>query len=175
LFQSLSFDKGSQQGLHRDTAYVVVDRPLELAACWIALEDIKSGSGELVYVPGSHRDPEFLFEGGRKHWVSTEDGPDPHDAWSRQIQACAAANPAGRETFVARKGDILIWHADLAHGGSQVTDESLSRQSLVGHFCPSSARPHYFNLNMNRETVKSYGRLNYSSIHYDLAVFDRIQ
>src|ERR1700744_5437097 len=32
LFQSLSFDQGSQQGLHQDTAYVVVKRPLELAA-----------------------------------------------------------------------------------------------------------------------------------------------
>jgi len=32
LFQSLSFDTGSEQGLHQDTAYVVVDRPLELVA-----------------------------------------------------------------------------------------------------------------------------------------------
>src|SRR5262249_18479824 len=36
LFQSLTFEKGSQQGLHQDTAYVTVDRPMELAACWIA-------------------------------------------------------------------------------------------------------------------------------------------
>jgi hypothetical protein len=33
LFQSLNFDQGSQQGLHQDTAYVVVNRPMELAAC----------------------------------------------------------------------------------------------------------------------------------------------
>ncbi|WP_124800672.1 hypothetical protein [Paraburkholderia phosphatilytica] len=35
LFQRLSFDQDSQQGPHQDTAYVVVDRPIELAACWI--------------------------------------------------------------------------------------------------------------------------------------------
>jgi hypothetical protein len=47
LFQSISFDMGSQQGLHQDTAYVVVNRPMELVACWIALEDTMPGSGEL--------------------------------------------------------------------------------------------------------------------------------
>lgn len=51
-FQGLTFEQGSGQGLHQDTAYVVVDRPLELAATWVALEDIREGSGELMYVEG---------------------------------------------------------------------------------------------------------------------------
>src|SRR5579862_8560582 len=55
LFQSISFDMGSGQGMHRDTAYVVVDRPMEMLACWIALEDVRPGSGELQYIVGSHR------------------------------------------------------------------------------------------------------------------------
>ena len=60
LFQSLSFEKGSQQGMHQDTAYIVVDSPLELAASWIALQDVEPGSGELMYYEGSHRLPEYL-------------------------------------------------------------------------------------------------------------------
>ena len=31
------------------------DRPLNMLTAWIALEDIHPGSGELLYVPGSHR------------------------------------------------------------------------------------------------------------------------
>ena len=54
---------GSEQGLHRDTAFVVVDPPMSLVAAWIALEDVAAGSGELTYVPGSHRLPEYLFSG----------------------------------------------------------------------------------------------------------------
>jgi len=54
LLQSLTFEQGSQQGVHRDTAYVV-DPPLALAASWIVLEDVKPGSGELTYYDGSHR------------------------------------------------------------------------------------------------------------------------
>lgn len=41
-----------------------------------------------------------------------------------------------QKTFRPRKGDVLIWSADLVHGGSPVTDPSLTRKSLVGHYCP---------------------------------------
>ena len=50
LFQSLSFVKGSNQALHQDTEFVVTNRPMELIASWIALEDVQPGSGELMYV-----------------------------------------------------------------------------------------------------------------------------
>jgi ectoine hydroxylase-related dioxygenase (phytanoyl-CoA dioxygenase family) len=166
LFQSLSFDQGSQQGLHQDTAYVVVNRPLELAACWIALEDVKPGSGELIYVPGSHRLEDWTFGPGRKHWNPEADGDAPHDAWSAHLRK--AADELGAARFLAKKGDILIWHADLAHGGSPVTDPALTRQSLVGHFCPQSAAPNYFGGAAERRTVMRHGRLAYSSEHYDL-------
>lgn len=75
-FQSLHFEIGSTQLIHQDTAYVVVDTPLNLAASWIALEDVEEGSGELVYFPGSHRFPHHLYE-GRKHWQPDVDGHAP--------------------------------------------------------------------------------------------------
>ena len=39
-FQSLGFLRGSQQGIHRDTAFVRVSSSEEFVASWIALEDI---------------------------------------------------------------------------------------------------------------------------------------
>ena len=168
LHQSLSFYFGSQQGLHQDTAYVVVDRPLELAACWIALEDVEEGSGELYYVPGSHREPEFVFAeaGGRKHFDPTADGRRRHDEWSELLRH--QGNSLGTKSFLAKKGDILVWHADLAHGGAPIAKPGASRQSLVGHFCPLSARPHYFYHGSLRDTVLSHRGLAYSSDRYEL-------
>lgn len=168
LFQGLSFDRGSGQGLHQDTAYVVVDRPLELAACWIALEDIQEGSGELMYVRGSHRFPEAGLFNGKKHWNAQEDGDDAHLKWFAWLENSAEKMGLKREVFRAKKGDILVWHADLAHGGSPIKDESKSRKSLVGHYCPASAHPHYFSFQPNRRTVRDYGPLHYSSSHFDL-------
>lgn len=66
-FQSLMFWKGSQQAIHKDTAYVQIDgAPMHLAASWLALEDIAPGTGELEYYVGSHRAPDFLFAGKHK-------------------------------------------------------------------------------------------------------------
>lgn len=36
--------------------------------------------------------------------------------------------------FHAKKGDVLIWHANLIHGGSLRRDFQLSRKALVCHF-----------------------------------------
>jgi ectoine hydroxylase-related dioxygenase (phytanoyl-CoA dioxygenase family) len=167
LFQSLSFDQGSQQGLHQDTAYVVVNNPLEFVACWIALEDIQEGSGELMYAPGSHRLPDWPFHPNRKHWDASAEGQAVHEEWSYALNAFAAES--GRlQTFLPKKGDVLVWHADLAHGGSPVTRPELTRQSLVGHFCPQSAKPHYFTHGECRNTTRHYGDLAYSSEHFDL-------
>ena len=43
--------------------------------------------------------------------------------------------------FLPKKGDALIWHADLVHGGSPRTDRDLTRWSLVSHFCPLDVGP----------------------------------
>jgi phytanoyl-CoA hydroxylase len=166
LFQSLSFDQGSQQGLHQDTAYVRVDRPMELVACWIALEDIREGSGELMYVRGSHRLADYPF-GERKHWSPSEDGEGVHNSWSQWLLDETLKRGLETESFIAKKGDILIWHADLAHGGRPVIDPALTRRSLVGHFCPASARPAYFNTLRFQPKVRAAGSLRYASGHYN--------
>ena len=36
--------------------------------------------------------------------------------------------------FHAKKGDVLIWHANLIHGGSMRRNIQLSRKALVCHF-----------------------------------------
>jgi ectoine hydroxylase-related dioxygenase (phytanoyl-CoA dioxygenase family) len=169
LFQSLSFDMGSEQGLHQDTAYVVVNRPLELVACWIALEDVRPGSGQLQYMVGSHRLPDFEFRTGRKHWDAAVDGMDPHTNWCKWILDEGHRRGFPIESFMAKRGDILVWHADLAHGGAPITDPRLTRKSLVGHYCPQSAVPHFVKFSPERATSYLHRGTSYCSFHYDLA------
>lgn len=169
LFQSLSFDMGSEQGLHQDTAYVVVaKRPLELLACWIALEDVRPGSGELQYMVGSHRLGDFDFGGVKKHWVPQTDGHEPHERWCQWIYDEGATRGLPIERFLGKRGDILIWHADLAHGGAPIENSELTRKSLVGHYCPISADPHFFEYAPHRAVRRHYGDMAYASGHFDL-------
>jgi phytanoyl-CoA hydroxylase len=162
VFQSLSFYRGSQQPVHKDTAYVrILGSPTALAASWIALEDIREGSGELEYYVGSHRAKPYLF-GGVSRWLMTDDKEyqDDHGDYLRSLHEQAHESGFRSGRFLARKGDVLIWHADLAHGGSAVTDRTATRKSLVAHYCPEACRPFY-----ERATSKPwrFGRLSFVS------------
>lgn len=167
-FQGLTFEMGSEQGLHQDTAYVVVDRPLELAAAWVALEDVAEGSGELAYLVGSHRLPDWKFGGNSKHWDSAQHGTEDHDNWSKWLVRKSEELGFGKKLFRPVMGDVLIWSADLVHGGSPVGDRTLTRRSLVGHYCPASRTPHYFNYLQDREKVPFQSGF-YSSAYYSTA------
>ncbi len=139
-FQSLFFSWGTEQDMHQDTAYVLLRSPMEFVGCWIALEDVRPGSGELQYYEGSHRIPEFLWFGrSRAKPYDYEDEADflrwMHDK-PRELGL-----PLAR--FRPKKGDALLWHADLVHGGAERTSDA-TRLSLVTHFCPSNVDPEWF-------------------------------
>jgi phytanoyl-CoA hydroxylase len=140
-FQTLTFWRGSQQAIHKDTAYVQVDgSPMHLAASWLALEDVQEGTGELEYYVGSHRAPDFLFAGHHK-WMET--APHEHDQFLASLHEDAKKYNYRKSSFLAREGDVLIWHADLAHGGSPITKPDATRQSLVTHFTAEQFNPPY--------------------------------
>lgn len=167
-FQGLHFEVGSTQAVHQDTAYVVVDeRPLNLVASWIALEDLQPGSGELIYYPGSHRWPHYLY-GGKKH-AGAEFPPELHDRHLAWLHEEAKARGIEKQSFLARKGDVLFWHADLAHGGGEITSVGATRRSLVTHYCPLSETPHYFRYGQFKpERVGANGVV---SMYYDSGRF----
>jgi phytanoyl-CoA hydroxylase len=139
-FQTLYLERGSEQGVHQDTAFVYVDPPLDFAASWIALEDIREGSGELEYYPGSHRLPHTLFgEQQTKAFVAS----DPIAARYTDYlhEKCKTAGLT-LQRFLPKKGDALIWAADLVHGGAP-RNAMITRRSLVTHYCPAHRKPPY--------------------------------
>lgn len=149
-FQGLSFLRGSGQPMHQDTAYVVLDSPMELAASWIALEDITPGTGPLEYYDGSHRMPEFLFDGKQRN---IPDGSTQHEDYLRHLHEQAQRLGLARKTLLVKKGSALLWCADLAHGGSQDITPGSSRRSLVTHYCPAGVQPAYFSYTRHTDPI----------------------
>lgn len=131
--QSLYFQWGSQQILHRDPVVVPTGAPGHLLAAWIALEDIHPDSGALVYVPGSHRLPYYEFAPG----VWQFDGATMGEAEARAATAfddrLAELNGLEPQLFTPRRGELLLWHASLRHGGSPLADPRRTRRSFVVH------------------------------------------
>jgi phytanoyl-CoA dioxygenase PhyH len=134
--QSLYFEYGSQQTLHRDS---IVAPALQLGV-WIALEEIDPGSGPLVYVPKSHRLPFFHFSTGEPTY-------DPFRVTAAEVEAAIEfyekerhRNGLSERQFLPSRGGVLVWHSDLMHGGAHPSDEWRSRKSLAVHY--ASLRAH---------------------------------
>lgn len=150
-FQSLLFTYGTEQDMHQDTAYVLLRSPMEFAGCWIALEDVREGSGELQYYEGSHRNPEYL-------WFGRSRGKPPDVLDERDFRASMHARSRARGLplvkFRPKKGDALIWHADLVHGGAKERHPGLTRKSLVTHFAPLDVDPEWFGIGRHTPKVR---------------------
>jgi hypothetical protein len=58
--------------------------------------------------------------------------------------------------FHPKQGDVLLWHADLVHGGSKREHRNLTRQSLVTHYCPVNVDPLWM------DTRPSHGKLEHA-------------
>jgi ectoine hydroxylase-related dioxygenase (phytanoyl-CoA dioxygenase family) len=144
--QTLGFLRGSAQGFHQDTTYVPYSLPLQFAASWIALEDVVEGGGELVYLAGSHRLADHLHGGAYKSLWEAErmtrrsDMKPQTEQYEMELPLRATAAGMPEQKFLARKGDVLIWHADLAHGGRPISMQN-TRRSLVTHYCPKEIVP----------------------------------
>ena len=134
---------------------------MHLAATWLALEDIQPGTGELEYYIGSHRDPDFLFAGEHK-WM--EAAPNEHDKFLESLHTDAQTYGHTKGSFIAKEGDVLVWHADLAHGGARITKPGSTRQSLVTHFTTERDNPPYMQ-HVRRVPVEEKGCLFISQHH----------
>lgn len=132
-FQTLNFPVGTQQDAHSDSVHFSSLPERFMCGVWLAMEDISVDAGPLFYYPGSHRWPVITnaMIGRRGFGSDLASAQDPYaPAW----QALCAAHGAEREVFLARKGQALIWCANLLHGGSQQNDARLTRWSQVTHY-----------------------------------------
>lgn len=167
-FQSLLFQYGSRQAMHRDPYYVVTGQPAFLTATWVALENIVGGSGELAYFVGSHRVSDTAFASGKTTWTRQTDSREQHESHlDRLVNTCENAG-LERKTFLAEKGQILVWHAGLVHGGSPVLEPEQTRRSFVTHYCPMSDCPAFLQKQPTGADRYAQGDGFYASRHYDI-------
>ena len=89
-----------------------------------------------MFYPGSHRllfvfstdvgisEAEFKRKGYRSY----------HEKYEPRIRDLIVEHGLEPHYFHARKGDVLLWHANLLHGGSARQNMLLSRKAVVCHF-----------------------------------------
>jgi hypothetical protein len=122
-FQTLNFLRGSQQPTHSD-AYHFHSYPKHfMCGVWVAFEDISERNGPLHYYPGSHRLPDYDFL-----------CPHREDQVRDFVNELIPAYGLEKERAYLKRGQGLIWAANLLHGGDPVTDPASTRLSQVTHY-----------------------------------------
>lgn len=134
LFQSINFINGSQQKTHSDSIHMTTYPLGGLLGVWIALEDVDENNGALHYIPGSHKLPYFLNSEYDNEGDAFRIGKKSYKAYEEFLEGKVQELGLKKEIFRAKKGDLLIWHANILHGGGPHIDKSRTRKSLVYHY-----------------------------------------
>jgi Phytanoyl-CoA dioxygenase (PhyH) len=122
-FQTLNFLRGSEQPTHSD-AYHFHSYPKHfMCGVWVAFEDIDDSNGPLHYYPGSHRLPDYDFL-----------CPHHEDELKAFVERLIPAYGLEKQRAYVKRGQGLIWAANLLHGGDPVADRNSTRLSQVTHY-----------------------------------------
>lgn len=125
-FQTLNFEVGTQQKPHSDTYHFDSTPERFMCGVWVALEDISPDAGPLVYYPGSHKLPIL-----RRSEIG---GAQQYADYETHIQRLIAEHELQPEYAVLKRGQALIWSANLIHGGAPRKNPELTRRSQVTHY-----------------------------------------
>jgi ectoine hydroxylase-related dioxygenase (phytanoyl-CoA dioxygenase family) len=112
-----------------------------LAAAWIPLEDISELAGPLVYYKSSHRLREHqFFSWGQGGILASRDiDAETADRYERYLETLIQDEGWTPSIYLPRRGDVLIWHGALIHGGTAMRDPELSRRSYVCHYTAAAS------------------------------------
>lgn len=125
LMQSMLFDKNAATPPHQDWWYLDSVPNGQLAAAWIALEDIPAQAGRFYLMSGTH---EMKLHDDLRSLR--------HDTWLGLMKQYVDSHADAVEAPEMRKGDVIIWNSRTIHGALPTQDATLSRKSLTAHYLP---------------------------------------
>lgn len=141
---ALQFDltqwRSTERAWHQDDYLNAPSINGHYAAAWFAIDDIPEDSGPFEYVPGSHRWPVLRRDRVKAHLSPEQASSERWPSHSERVvtpalEAEMQARAVPTQRFLARRGDVLIWHARLVHRGSRPTNPQQARKALVSHYC----------------------------------------
>lgn len=174
LYTSLYFEIGSSQDLHRDTPYFWTNPGYAYFGVWLALEDVGPENGALEVISGSHKiidSIDFRNEIGKieldKFNTINPNSPELWTAYQKIVYEKCIESGLKKEVVSMKKGETLIWHPQLMHGGSRIINPSRSRNSFVMHVTPKSfmvySQDKYFDPALDNKITSRDESINYIS------------
>ena len=171
-FQTITFNYGSNQPLHSDIIHFDSLPHRWLTGVWVALEDMTENNGTLVYVPGSHKLPIFDYYDLKIKVPEYGKQFDSYHEYEEFIRDLVRVNKLKTEKLICKKGQALVWAANLIHGGDEIKDPNSTRYSQVTHYyyegCDKYYSPMFSNSwkgefsekDLKNKNIKDYKHVN---------------
>lgn len=129
-FQTLNFRIGTEQPTHSDALHFHTFPQRFMCGAWVALEDVDENNGPLSVYPGSHRFPVWeLHDFGLENLKAEEAHHLYEDAIAKMVEGLGLQ----KKTLPLKKGQVILWAANLLHRGEPIRDPSRTRWTQVTH------------------------------------------
>ena len=133
IVQSMYFEGNSATWEHQDSYYLDSETVGEMAAAWIALEDIAAKAGRFFICPKSHR---LKLEDHNLYNNIAEN----HEKYIQSVVKRIQDDKLEIRAPVMNQGDALFWNAWTIHGSLDSHDTHRSRSSITCHAIPQTKR-----------------------------------
>lgn len=137
-FQTLNFSVGTQQRTHSDMIHFSSVPERFMCGVWIALEDVHANNGPLHYYPKSQKLPFYEMKDmgikGSEGLKMKNEYMDYGHYYENFIAAVVDDLHLEKHTLTMKKGQALIWSANLLHGGEKINLPGSTRHSQVTHY-----------------------------------------
>ena len=144
-FSTINFIKGSNQPLHSDAIHFHTIPLLWMSGVWVALEDTTTENGTLNIVPKSHKWEMIDYQTLQlPHPDEIENGEEVnYRIYEEVIRNLVKSKNAEILPVELKKGQALIWAANLLHGGMEIKNLELTRKTQAIHYFYGGCT-HYF-------------------------------
>ncbi|WP_266368713.1 phytanoyl-CoA dioxygenase family protein [Tellurirhabdus rosea] len=137
-FQTLNFKLGTQQRTHSDSIHFHSIPQRFMCGVWVALEDVRDDNGPLHYYPGSQKLPFYdLVDMGLKGTTAQtieEVYGKTYIKYEDFLEDMIQAQGLKKSILNMKKGQAIIWSANLLHGGEKIKTPGATRYSQVTHY-----------------------------------------
>ena len=134
-FSTINFIGGTEQPFHSDYIHFGSLPHKYLVGAWVALEKTTKYNGALSVIPGSHKFPLIDYQDLKQkkplNIIELEKNYRVYENYIKQLIKIKKLKP--KELYL-KKGEVILWAANLLHGGSNVKNKKLTRRSQVIHF-----------------------------------------
>ncbi len=130
--QTMHFFEGSEHPFHQDQYYLP-----DCMSAWIAMVDVDASNGPLVVQPGSHRG-RLVTKQDARHTLRAGETyrQQQRERYFPLVREVFRQNGKDEAQVLVDRGDVVLFHGRLIHGGAAVLRPGTPRHALACHYIP---------------------------------------